>query len=135
MLSLNKVKSELEKAGYAYNNNVLCGHTKSKVKWVLPTGVVNVVAFERATSYLFLFNGNGIGLFPVYGDWNIADSLFISWDDITDFSMKNGLLENEMVISTGATKIKMKINKVVANNPWIKENVEYLKSQNYFYNK
>ncbi len=38
MLSLQKVKSELETFGYTYDNNILCGHTKSKVKWVLPTG-------------------------------------------------------------------------------------------------
>ena len=30
-------------------------------------------------------------------------------------------------------KIEMKINKVVANNPWVKENLNYLKSKNYFY--
>jgi len=29
MLSLEKVKSELEKYNYTYDNNILCGHTKS----------------------------------------------------------------------------------------------------------
>lgn len=53
MLSLEKVKNELKTFGYEYANNILCGHTKSKVKWVLPTGIVNVMAFEQATSYLF----------------------------------------------------------------------------------
>ena len=28
MLSLEKVKSELEKYNYTYDNNILCGHTK-----------------------------------------------------------------------------------------------------------
>ena len=32
-------------------------------------------------------------------------------------------------------KIEMKINKVVANNSWIKEDISYLKENNYFYNK
>lgn len=50
MLSLEKVKSELTKYNYTYENNILCGHTKSKIKWVLPTGVVNVLSFEQATS-------------------------------------------------------------------------------------
>ena len=135
MLSLEKVKSELEKYNYTYDNNILCGHTKYKIKWVLPAGIVNVFAFEQATSYLFGFNAQGINLFPIQGDWNIADSLFISWDDITNFKMKNGLLENEMQIETQSMKIEMKINKVVANNSWVKDNINCLKDRNYFYNE
>ncbi len=135
MLSLEKVKSELKKYNYAYENNILCGHTKSKIKRVLPTGIVNVLAFEQATSYLFGFSTRGINLFPVQGDWNIADNLFISWNDITNFKMKNGLLENEMQIQTQSMKIEMKINKIVANNSWVKDNINYLKEKNCFYNK
>ena len=78
MLSLEKVKNELEKYNYTYDNDILCGHTKSKVKWVLPTGIVNVLAFEQSTSYLFRFSSDGINLFPIQGDWNIADNLHIS---------------------------------------------------------
>lgn len=133
MLSLEKVKSELGILGYPYVNNILCGHTKSKVKWILPAGAMNVVAFEQATSYLFGFSDRGINLFPVQGDWEIAENLFLPWDQITGFRMKNGLLENEMTLSTAEMKIEMKINKVVANNPWVKENLNYLKSKNYFY--
>ena len=135
MLSLEKVKSELEKYNYTHDNNILCGHTKSKIKWVLPAGVVNVFAFEQATSYLFGFNAQGINLFPIQGDWNIADSLFIAWNDITNFKMKNGLLENEMQVETQSMKIEMKINKVVANNCWVKDNINCLKDRNYFYNE
>ena len=135
MLSLEKVKSELEKYNYTYDNNILCGHTKSKIKWVLPAGIVNVFAFAQATSYLFGFNTQGINLFPIQGDWNIADSLFIAWNDITNFKMKNGLLENEMQIETQSMKIEMKINKVVANNCWVKDNINCLKDRNYFYNE
>ena len=135
MLSLEKVKSELEKYNYTYDNNILCGHTRSKIKWVLPAGIVNVFAFEQATSYLFGFNAQGINLFPIQGDWNIADSLFIAWNDITNFKMKNGLLENEMQIETQSMKIEMKINKVVANNCWVKDNINCLKDRNYFYNE
>ena len=135
MLSLEKVKGELKKYNYTYDYNILCGHTKSKIKWVLPTGIVNVFAFEQATSYLFGFNAQGINLFPIQGDWNIADSLFIAWNDITNFKMKNGLLENEMQIETQSMKIEMKINKVVANNSWVKDNINCLKDRNYFYNE
>lgn len=135
MLSLEKVKSELEKYNYTYDNNILCGHTKSQIKWVLPAGIANVFVFEQATSYLFGFNAQGINLFPIQGDWNIADSLFIAWNDITNFKMKNGLLENEMQIETQSMKIEMKINKVVANNSWVKDNINCLKDRNYFYNE
>lgn len=135
MLSLEKVKNELGAFGYTYDNNILCGHTKSKVKWVLPTGIVNVMAFERATSYLFGFSDSGINLFPIQGDWDIADNLFIPWNEITSFKMKNGLLENEMVLSTSTMKIEMKINKVVANNSWVKDNINYLKDKDYFYHQ
>lgn len=135
MLSLEKVKTQLQRYGYTYDDNILCGHTKSKVKWVLPTGVVNVMAFEQATSYLFGFGGEGIDFFPIQGDWDIADRLFLPWSDVTNFKMKNGLLENEMIVETSSTKIEMKINKTVVNNPWVKENVAHLKEKNYFYNK
>ena len=135
MLSLEKVKSELEKYNYTYDNNILCGHTKTKIKWVLPAGIVNVFSFEQSTSYLFGFDTQGINLFPIQGDWNIADSLFITWNDIKNFKMKNGLLENEMQIETKSMKIEMKINNVVANNSWVKDNINYLKEKNYFYNE
>ena len=49
--------------------------------------------------------------------------------------MKNGLLENEMQIQTQSMKIEMKINKIVANNSWVKDNINYLKEKNCFYNK
>ena len=135
MLSLDKVKNELKKYNYTYENNILCGHTKFKVKWVLPTGVVNIMAFEQATSYLLGFSNKGINIFPIQGDWDIADNLFISWDEIKNFKMKNGLLENEMLIEIQSMKIEMKINKVVANNSWVKDNINYLKEKGYFYNK
>ena len=135
MLNLEKVKKELARYNYRYDNNVLCGHTKSKVKWVLATGIVNVLAFEQATSYLFAFSDKGIDFFPVQGDWNIASNLHIPWDEIINFKMKNGLLENEMLIEMKTMTIEMKINKIVANNAWIKENISYLKSKNYFYNR
>lgn len=53
MLSLEKVKSELTKYNYTYENNILCGHTKSKIKWVLPTGVVKVLAFDKDKQFIF----------------------------------------------------------------------------------
>ena len=133
MLNLEKVIKEFKKYNYPYHDNILSGHTKSKVKWILPSGSASVIAFEQATSYLFGFNSEGITLFPIEGDWNIADSLLIPWKDIENFKMKNGLLEQEMTIKTKEMTIVMKINKNVVNNPWIKNNINGLKINNYFY--
>ena len=132
MLSLEKVKSELKKYNYDYNDNILCGHTKSKVKWVLPTGIVNVMAFEQATSYLFGFSYKGVDLFPIKGDWDITNQLHIPWSDISSFTIKKGLLENEMYINTTSMNIVMKLNKTVVNNPWIKDNYQNLEKYGYF---
>ena len=133
MLSLEKVQTELKKYNYPYNDNILSGHTKSKVKWILPAGSVSIIAFEQATSYLFGFNSEGVALFPIEGDWNIADSLLLPWKEIEKFKMKNGLLEQEMIIKTKEMTITMKISKYVVNNPWIKNNMNDLKINNYFY--
>ena len=115
MLSLEKVQTELKKYNYPYNDNILSGHTKSKVKWILPAGSASIIAFEQATSYLFGFNSEGVTLFPIEGDWNIADSLLIPWKEIEKFKMKNGLLEQEMIIKTKEMTITMKISKYVVN--------------------
>ena len=123
MLSLEKVQTELKKYNYPYNDNILSGHTKSKVKWILPARSASIIAFEQATSYLFGFNSEGVTLFPIEGDWNIADSLLIPWKEIEKFKMKNGLLEQEMIIKTKEMTITMKISKYVVNNPWIKNNM------------
>ncbi len=133
MLSLEKVQTELKKYNYPYNDNILSGHTKSKVKWILPARSASIIAFEQATSYLFGFNSEGVTLFPIEGDWNIADSLLIPWKEIEKFKMKNGLLEQEMIIKTKEMTITMKISKYVVNNPWIKNNMNDLKINNYFY--
>lgn len=133
MLSLEKVQTELKKYNYPYNDNILSGHTKSKVKWILPARSASIIAFEQATSYLFGFNSEGVTLFPIEGDWNIADSLLIPWKEIEKFKMKNGLLEQEMIIKTKEMTITMKISKYVVNNPWIKNSMNDLKINNYFY--
>ena len=122
MLTLEKVKNELAQYHYRYADNVVCGHTKSKIKWVIPAGSASVLVFEQATSYLFGFEYQGI-------------HLFLPWEEVTDFKMKGGLLENDMKIQTSNMQISMKINKVVANNPWVKENIENLKASNYYYRK
>lgn len=132
MLNLEKVKSELNKYGFEYNKNVVPGHSVYKVKWALPAGPVMIIASEQATSYLFGFDEKGIHIFPVSGDWNIIDYLLLKWENIKNFEMKKGLLlENTMRIATNEMNVSLKINKAVAGNPWVKENITILQQHNY----
>ena len=133
MLNLEKVKEELNKWNFSYKNNIVPGHSTYKVKWVLPAGPVIVIASERATSYLFGFDEKGIHVFPVEGNWNILDCCLIEWKNITKFEMKKGiLLENTMNITTNEMKVSLKINKMVAGNLWVKENIKELEKLNYY---
>ena len=133
MLNLEKVKEELNKWNFNYKNNIVPGHSINKVKWVLPVGPVMVIASEQAASYLFGFDEKGIHIFPVEGNWNILDCGLIEWKSITKFEMKKGvLLENTMNITTNEMKVALKINKVVAGNPWVKENIRELEKLNYY---
>lgn len=133
MLNLEKVKEKLKNWGFDYKNNILPGHSINKVKWVLPVGPVMVVASEQATSYLFGFDEKGIYIFPVHGDWNILDCCLIDWENIIKFEIRKGiLLENTMNITTNEMNVSLKINKVVAGNPWVKENIKKLEDLNYY---
>lgn len=133
MLNLEKVKEKLKNWGFDYKNNILPGHSINKVKWALPVGPVMVVASEQATSYLFGFDEKGIYIFPVHGDWNILDCCLIEWENIIKFEIRKGiLLENTMNITTNEMNISLKINKVVAGNPWVKENIKKLENLNYY---
>ena len=133
MLNLEKVKEELNQWNFHYHNNILPGHSTYKVKWVLPAGPVMVIASERATSYLFGFDEKGIYIFPVHGDWNILDCCLIEWKNIKKFEMKKGiLLENTMNITTNEMSVSLKINKMVAGNSWVKENIKKLENVNYY---
>ncbi len=133
MLNLEKVKEKLKNWGFDYKNNILPGHSINKVKWVLPVGPVMVAASEQATSYLFGFDEKGIYIFPVHGDWNILDCCLIEWENIIKFEIRKGiLLENTMNITTNEMNVSLKINKVVAGNPWVKENIKKLEDLNYY---
>ena len=49
--------------------------------------------------------------------------------------MKKGiLLENTMNITTNEMKVSLKINKMVAGNSWVKENIKELEKLNYYKN-
>lgn len=135
MLNFEKVEKELKKREFNYKNNIVPGHSVYKVKWVLPAASATIIASEQVTSYLFGFDEKGIHIFPVDGNWNILDCLFLEWNIINKFEIKKGLLlENTMNIITNEMNVSLKINKIVAGNPWVKENIKTLEELNYYKN-
>lgn len=75
----------------------------------------------------------GVYVFSADEKWNILDCLLLEWKDVKEFKMKKGLLlENTMNIVTNEMNVSLKINKVVAGNPWVKENVNNLEALNYY---
>lgn len=133
MLNFEKVKEELKKWNFNYKNNIVPGHSTYKVKWVLPAAPVTVIASEKVISYLFGFDEQGIYIFPVDGNYSILDCLLLEWKDIKEFEVKKGLLlENTMNIVTNEMSVSLKINKTVAGNSWVKENVKTLEELNYY---
>lgn len=133
MLNFEQVKEELKRWNFNYKNNIVPGHSVYKVKWVLPAAPVTVIASEKVTSYLFGFDEKGVYVFPADEKWNILDCLLLEWKDIKEFKMKKGLLlENTMNIVTNEMNVSLKINKIVAGNPWVKENIKNLEELNYY---
>lgn len=133
MLNFEQVKEELKKWNFNYKNNIVPGHSVYKVKWVLPAAPVTVIASEKVTSYLFGFDEKGVYVFPADEKWNILDCLLLEWKDIKEFKMKKGLLlENTMNIVTNEMNVSLKINKIVAGNQWVKENIKNLEELNYY---
>lgn len=133
MLNFEQVKEELKRWNFNYKNNIVPGHSVYKVKWVLPAAPVTVIASEKVTSYLFGFDEKGVYVFPADEKWNILDCLLLEWKDIKEFKMKKGLLlENTMNIVTNEINVSLKINKIVAGNPWVKENIKNLEELNYY---
>lgn len=55
------------------------------------------------------------------------DCLLLEWKDIKKFEVKKGLLlENTMNIVTNEMNVSLKINKTVAGNSGVKENIKKL---------
>ncbi len=133
MLTNEKLRDLVVKFDLPYNHNIVPGHTKAKISWILPVGTVNITAFEQAESFFVYFAEEGIGIFPVEGDWNASDPLMLDWDEIQEFEMKEGFFaENEMHLKSGDFELRLKISKRVVNNPWVKENNIFLESVNYY---
>ena len=132
MLNLEQVTKELKKWEFPYRNNVVPGHSTYKVKWVLPAGPATMIASEKVSSYLFGFDLRGITIFLADDKWNILDRLLLEWKDIQKFQIRKGLLENTMNILTEELDLSLKVSKIVAGNPWVKENIAHLETFHYY---
>lgn len=55
--------------------------------------------------------------------------------DVIDFKISHILILGKMTIKTKDDTYKFQINRFVVGCPWIKTNIQYLESVNYFYNK
>ena len=64
----------------------------------------------------------GIYIFPVDGNYSILDCLLLEWKEVK----KGLLLENTMNIVTNEMNVSLKINKTVAGNSGVKENIKKL---------
>lgn len=133
MLTYEKLQDLIRKYDVPYNHNIVPGHTKTKIKWILPAGIINAAAFERAESFFLYFAEDRIAIFPVTGDWEGGEPLELTWDEIQEFNVNKGFLaENEMHLKAGKLDLELKISKRVVNNPWVKENNIFLESVNYY---
>lgn len=75
----------------------------------------------------FRFKSVRFYIFPVDGNYSILDCLLLEWKDIKKFEVKKGLLlENTMNIVTNEMNVSLKINKTVAGNSGVKENIKKL---------
>ena len=132
MLTPEKLEKLILKYDSAYNHDILPGHTKEKIRWVLPEGTVNAMTFEQAESFFIGFFEEGVYVFPVTDNWEADDPAVFDWESIRSFEVKKGVfMENDLHLTTDQMMLKLKLPKRMANNPWVKENAIFLDSINY----
>ena len=116
-------------------NAITFGHPKMKMKWVLPIPGMTIYSFEPFQPFFIYFDSTGISFFPLdlNNNHKVLGKSYVFWKDMKKFTFKKGIfLENEIEIILQNGKIKMKIPKAKAMNPWVKENNQYLLYNNYF---
>lgn len=119
-----------------HNANIATGHEKVKVNWG-KTILKNVAGMHGASVavgryFLFYFTREGIGLVEYYGKTFGGVDDMLPWEEISDFRVKKGALENDMQFTYRGQKFQMKLTKVMLTDPWVKENMENLMEHNFF---
>ena len=62
MLTFNDVEKIVKKYNYRYENNILFGINKVKVKSVIPLGPLTVYTYNEVHNFLFRFSDEGINI-------------------------------------------------------------------------
>ena len=133
MLTYEKLQNLILKYDIPYNHNIVPGHAKTKMNWVLPEDISNIEVFKQAEDFFLLFTETEIVIFPVTGDWEGEDPLELWWDEIQEFEMDKGFLtEDTMHLKAGKLELCLKISKRAVNNSWVKENNIFLESVNFY---
>lgn len=131
MLKFSDVEQLIRENNLTYFQNIVFATVQPKVKFIIPAGPFTTVVFDEATQYLIHFSAAGMNLFPVVN--RQKPPVFLLWKDITCFRVKRGLITYRLFVETEQGKLRLIINKFVLNNPWVRENAEYLAESNFFY--
>lgn len=126
-----QLKEVIKKYNIEKTENIIYGTNIPMPKTVIPTPWKTYIKFDNAEFYFFYFDENGITLYLRDG----SDSAVIPWSEIEEFKMSKFLIIGKMTIKTKDNVLKFQINRFVIGCPWIKKNIKYLETNNYFYPK
>lgn len=118
-----------------YHHNIVPGHTKVKVNWkkTMLTAFLHHVVFYKAKYYLFYFDRFQMALYQYQDHHFLKDVVFISWQEISDFQYRKGLLEIEISFIFNDEKFDMMLSRKMRGIDWVSENMHYLLENGFFY--
>lgn len=134
MLTFNDVEKIVKKYNYRYENNILFGINKVKVKSVIPLGPLTVYTYNEVHNFLFRFSDEGINIMKLKSGKTdeVEDNTLISWKYIKELKIKKGLMSYNMAIILEGGKLEYTYNKFVLGNPWVKENIKWLEEVDFY---
>ena len=134
MLTFNDVEKIVKKYNYRYENNILFGINKVKVKSVIPLGPLTVYTYNEVHNFLFRFSDEGINIMKLKSGKTdeVEDNTLIIWKYIKELKIKKGLMSYNMVIILEGGKLEYTFNKFVLGNPWVKENIKWLEEVDFY---
>lgn len=134
MLTFNDVEKIVKKYNYRYENNILFGINKVKVKSVIPLGPLTVYTYNEVHNFLFRFSDEGINIMKLKSGKTdeVEDNTLISWKYIKELKIKKGLMSYNMAIILEGGKLEYTFNKFVLGNPWVKENIKWLEEVDFY---
>jgi len=90
----------------------------------------------KQKSYIVAFYPNEIILVGLSMKGNFRDErIILAKKAIDSLDVKKGLMQYKVTIQTNETKLKLKCNKFIFNQPWQKENTTYLEEIGWYENE